>query len=155
MVYITYDEATLGLLLVPRHFSPAALLFSSDGPHVVSVRAALLRMRICLFPINAPLRSGKEFLSDFAGSTKAVHRSSPAIVYHRCIVDMFKQEGYQMYCKVERLLFNRDVSQGEVEEVLKFYEDDWIKTHCSPSFTCSMQTFQVNKLQAYMMFSLL
>lgn len=46
---------------------------------MVSLRAALLRMRICLFPVNALLWSGNEFLSDFAGSTEAIHQSSPQV----------------------------------------------------------------------------
>ena len=44
-----------------------------------------------------------------------------------CIANRFKQEGYQMYCKVEQLLVGGGQTEDEVKEVLAFYGSDFEK----------------------------
>ena len=42
-----------------------------------------------------------------------------------CIGDRFKQEGYQMYSKLEQMLVRDGQSQEELDEILKFYGSDF------------------------------
>jgi len=73
------------------------------------------------------------------GTGTADHAPSPkdhyrAIYYEGldttigCISDRFKQEGYQMYCKVEQLLVGGEQTEDEVKEVLAFYGSDFENT---------------------------
>ena len=44
-----------------------------------------------------------------------------------CIKNRFKQEGYQMYCRVEQLSITEGQPEEEIHEVLKFYGSDFEK----------------------------
>ncbi len=57
-----------------------------------------------------------------------------------CIGDRFKQEGYQMYCKLEQLLVKGGQPESEVDEVLKFYGSDFEKD----TLLAQLQLFHTN-----------
>ena len=42
-----------------------------------------------------------------------------------CISDRFKQEGYQMYSKLEQFLIMEEQNEEDIDEVLKFYGSDF------------------------------
>ena len=71
--------------------------------------------------------------ADHAPSPKDHYR---AIYYEgldtiECIGDRFKQEGYQMYCKVEQLLVGGGQTEDELKKLLTLYSRDFEKTFLS------------------------
>ena len=57
-----------------------------------------------------------------------------------CIQSRFKQEGYQMYCRLEQLLVKDWQPQEEIDEVLKFYGSDFNKE----TFMTQLSLFHAN-----------